>query len=242
MPNAKGQPVIAVDGTSASGKSTLSEELAREAGAVRLEYSLMFRAIALYMLQQGYTPDREPTESEIVQAEHYAATISNMSWEEFSNSVKDHPDLRNIMTSRTAPYFSGRTGVLEHTDKAFKHLINISPKPVIAEGRTIGRYVYPEADVKFFVDATLYRRAERRHESLVAKGKDEAFEVVLTDLARRDHQDQTREHQPTSFDPSQQWWLDTTTQSIEQTLSEAKRKITDVLKHSLFQGNGRGAA
>ncbi len=232
MPNKKGQTVIAVDGTSASGKSTLSERLAQDAGAIRLEYSLVFRAIALHMLEKGFDPDQQqaPGKTQQQKAAAYAEHIGQMSWDEFVRTVKDHPDLRHIRTSRTAPYFSGLPEVLEHTDSAFVHLINISPQPVVAEGRTIGRYVYPEADVKFFVDATLYKRAERRHRDLQSKGREEPFEVVLTDLAKRDHQDQTRDCQPTGFDPAQQWWLDTTTQTIEETLAEAKAHINQALQ------------
>lgn len=242
MPNAKGQPVIAVDGTSASGKSTLSEELAREASAVRLEYSLVFRAIAMHMNDQGFdaSAGHDPSDAQIAEAVRYAQSIKAMEWKDFTANIKDNPELRSIETSRTAPYFSGHPAILAITDEVLKSLIDMSPKPVIAEGRTIGRYVYPQADVKFFIDATLYRRAERRHASLSEKGKTESFETVLADLAKRDHQDQTRQHQPTTFDPSNQWWLDTTTQSITETLDEAKAKIGDVLGKNLFASKGRG--
>ncbi len=228
MPNHQGQPVIAVDGTSASGKSTLSQRLADDLGGERLEYSLVFRAIAHHMYYEAdFNPafGEEPNPGDVAQAVRYAKSISAMPWEEFSREIKDNPTLRSIETSRTAPFFSGLPEILGITDDIFRELIDRCPKPVVAEGRTIGRYVYPQADVKFFVDATLYRRSERRRADLTQKGKQEAFETVLTDLARRDHQDQTRALQPTTFDPASQYWIDTTTQAIGDTLEEAHQHI-----------------
>jgi cytidylate kinase len=228
MPNAQNQPVIAVDGTSASGKSTLCQRLADDIGGVRLEYSLVFRAIGHHMYyKESYDPEfgHTPSARQIAAAVAYAKSISAMPWEEFTATIKDNPSLRSIETSRTAPFFAGLPDILDITDTIFRELIERCPKPVVAEGRTIGRYVYPQADTKLFVDATLYRRAERRHADLYAKGKAEPFEVVLADLARRDHQDQTREHQPTTFDPSAQYWLDTTIQTIDDTLIEANGQI-----------------
>lgn len=224
MPNSQQQPVIAIDGTSASGKSTLSERLAQELGGVRLEYSLVFRAIAHYMhAQTGFEPafGTEPTAEHIAQAVSYAQHIGQMPWQEFTQSIKDHPGLRSIETSRVAPFFSGLPEILDITDDVFIQLVERCPNPVIAEGRTIGRYVYPRADAKLFVDATLYRRAERRLANLQERNSLESLETVLTDLARRDHQDQTRALQPTGFEPESQYWLDTTTQAISDTLHEA---------------------
>lgn len=235
MPNAQGQPVIAIDGTSASGKSTLSAVLAETSGAVRLEYSLVFRAIAMRMNEAGFDAQRgeAPTPEQVAQAVTFARQVSALSWEDFTRDIKDNPQLRSIETSRTAPYFSGLPEILDMTDDVLRTLIERSPQPVLAEGRTIGRYVYPQADVKFFIDATLYCRARRRHESLMQKGKNEPFEVVLADLARRDHLDQTRACQPTTFDPAQQWWLDTTTQRIEETLAAAQAKIRQTLGYNI---------
>tara|TARA_B100001123_G_scaffold363578_1_gene421417 strand:+ start:2457 stop:3176 length:720 start_codon:yes stop_codon:yes gene_type:complete len=226
MPNAHHQPVIAIDGTSASGKSTLSERLARDSGAARLEYSLVFRSIAWHMVNEcGFDPDGEPTAEHMAQATACALAISEMPWDDFSAKFHDNPDLYTLEISRATPFFSGQQSVIDIADPAFAGLIDRCPRPVVAEGRTIGRYTYPWADVKFYVDATLYKRAERRHASLKEKGKEEAFEIVLADLAHRDHQDQTRDYQPTTFDPGAQFWMNTTTQKIEDTLAQAKHII-----------------
>jgi len=196
MPNQHGHTVIAVDGTSASGKSTLSTRIAEIARAERLEYSLVFRAIGYHMYYAcKFDPDSPPPPAAeyITQAADYAKSLN---WEEIQR-IKDLPDLRSIETSRTTPYFSGLPEILEIVDPVFYQLIDSCPRPVVAEGRTIGRYVYPHADVKLYVDADVMVRAARRTANLTEKGKDVTQESVMQDLIKRDHQDQTREHQPT---------------------------------------------
>jgi len=226
MPNAYQQPVIAIDGTSASGKSTLSAEIARAYGARRLEYSLFFRLIALHMLGQGFDPSAQtpPTPDQIHEAARYAGTLT--SWETIEALQKDHKDeLRSIAVSQTAPYFSGLRAVLDGTDATFRTLINASRTPVVAEGRTSGKYVFPEADVKFYVDADLSQRGQRRGADLRAKGKNVTDASVALDLARRDAQDQTRDYQPTGFDPAIHTELNTTRQTIAETLDTALQHI-----------------
>ena len=225
MTNKHGQSVIAIDGTSASGKSTLSEELARAYGARRLEYSLFFRMIALHMLEQGFNPDAglAPTAAQIGEASHYAASLN---WDRVL-ALKDDDRLRTIEVSRTAPYFSGIESVCVSTDALICALIETSTdKPVIVEGRTIGKYVYPQADLKLFVDADLPVRAARRGAVLRSKGRTITDEEVMHDLAKRDAQDMSRTYQPTGFDPSIHIKIDTTHQAIEETLANSMALLT----------------
>jgi cytidylate kinase len=220
MPNKHGQLVIAVDGTSASGKSTLSNKLADILSAQRLEYSLFFRMIAQHMLDQGFVPSEGAvvTDAQKAEAAHYA---SSLTWDTV-RALKDDPSLRTIAVSRAAPFFSGLPEVLASTDAVIRTLVDASrDRSVVVEGRTIGRYVYPEADVKFFVDADLPVRGARRAASLRDKGKNETDDAATADLARRDEQDQTRAHQPTGFDAAIQTRLDTSHQEISETLADA---------------------
>jgi len=246
MTNAHKQLVIAVDGTSASGKSTLSEKLAEEYGARRLEYSLFFRLIALHMLQQGFVPNAAPTDAQVAQAAHYA---KNLTWETIQQ-LKDDPELRSIDVSRTAPFFSGLPEILTSTDTTIRTLVDACrDTPVIVEGRTIGKYVYPDADVKLFVDADIELRGARRGATLRQKGKNVSNEEAAADLAERDRQDQSRAFQPTGFDASVHTYINTTAQEIGETLAIAKGLIdatmnmlesSTVTPSATRQGNRRG--
>ena len=220
MTNKHGKLVICLDGTSASGKSTLSHELALTHGARRLEYSLFFRIIAAHMLEQGFNPDtgNPPTPLQIEEASRYAASLQ---WDTILQ-LKQDDFLHSVEVSRATPYFAGIKSVCISTDKLIISLIESSAdKPVIVEGRTTGKYVYPQADLKIFVDADLPVRAHRRAEALRNKGKMVTDEAIMKDLAQRDAQDMSREYQPTGFDPDIHTRIDTTHQTIKETLANA---------------------
>ena len=224
MPNRHHQPVITIDGTSASGKSTLSEQLAERYGAQRLEYSLFFRLIGLHMLEQGFNPEKGAivTDADKQEAATYARSLT---WDSIQQ-LKNDPRLRSIDVSRAAPFFSGLREVLDSTDAVIETLVDASrEKPVIVEGRTIGKYVYPAADVKLYVDADLPLRGARRAADLRLKGRNETDEQVAADLAERDRQDQTRAYQPTGFDAAIHHRIDTSHRSIASNLTEAMQYI-----------------
>lgn len=220
MTNKYGKIVIAVDGTSASGKSTLSEELAETYGMRRLEYSLFFRIIAMHMIEQGFNPGAgiPPTEGQINEASHFA---SSLQWDTILK-LKNDDELHSIEVSRATPYFAGIPSVCKSMDTLICTLIeNSKDKPVIVEGRTIGKYVYPAADLKLFVDADLDERAGRRAGALRNKGKAVTDEDVKRDLAIRDQQDMSRDHQPTGFDSAVHHRIDTTGKTPKESLSSA---------------------
>lgn len=221
--NKHGQYVIAIDGSSASGKSTLSERLTADYGAKRLEYSAFFRLIADHMLQQGFTPGAPPTPSQIDEAARFAASLTD--WQTIESLRKDR-DLNTIEISRTSPYFSGERAILDATDATLRTLIDASrDHPVIVEGRTIGKYVYPGSDVKLYIDADIDTRATRRAGGLRAKGKDITTDSVKHDLLKRDEQDQTRPYQPTGYDPEHHRLIDNTGHTIEESLTTARHYI-----------------
>ncbi|OYW13066.1 MAG: hypothetical protein B7X02_02900, partial [Rhodospirillales bacterium 12-54-5] len=119
MPNAHGQPVITVDGTSASGKSTLAQNLAAHYGAELIQYNLFFRLIAAHMLDRGLKMGTLPTPAQIDDAHAYASTIDT----HLLHEVLSDPNpqrltrLHSEEVSCTAPYFSGIPSLLEITDK-----------------------------------------------------------------------------------------------------------------------------
>lgn len=224
MTNKHNQFVITLDGTSASGKSTLSEMLESTYGARRLEYSLFFRIIAQHMIEQGFNPNGYimPTVAQISEASRYA---QDLTWEKIC-AVKEEKELHSIEVSRATPYFAGIQSVCDSMDTLIRALIeNSTDKPVIVEGRTMGKYVYPQADLKLFVDADLSVRAKRRATALRNKGKNVTDEGVLEDLKRRDAQDMSRDYQPTGFDPEIHTKFDTTNLTIEETLAAANELI-----------------
>lgn len=245
--NKHGQPVIALDGTSASGKSTLAEELVHAYGAIRIEYPLFFRLIALHMLQNGYPAEDHhvPTPEEIAKATEFAHSLT---WD-MVQQYKNDPDLRTSPVSHAASQLSDIPAINAQTDQTVRDLIDASrDKPVVAEGRTIGKYVYPDADVKLYVDADVSVRAIRRHQALKAKGDSKTVEQVENDLNIRDRRDWDREHQSTRYDANVHHRLDTTDHSVAETLDSTLEHIEERVpaltqrRHRIESGSGMSIA
>jgi cytidylate kinase len=230
MPNLHDQLVISVDGTMASGKTTLSKNLARQYGAKLLEYSLFFRLIAQHMNDLGFTPElqREPSPEEINEALGFAKSIN---WDMISACGSD-PTINSHEVSQTAPYFSGIKEILDVTDNQFIALIDsVRDRPVIASGRTVGKYVYPNADVKLYVDASLDSRSQR----CAASNRETKGRTVNTwagILQAADGRDQMRTYQPTIFDPTVHTRIDTSNNTKESTMLQATQ-VAEQIQPSL---------
>ena len=228
MPNKHKQPVITLDGTSGAGKSTLNKGLTKvygERNVRSLEYSLFFRIIAKHMIDQGFVIPKDgagPSDADIQEAVRFAETLK--SWEDvkpYQDDAELNASIRTSEVEKVVPFFGGHPSITVITDKVFHALIDNSNVPVIAEGRTVGRYIYPDADVKFYVDADVAERGKRRATSKRKAGKDITDQEEASALAVRDHYDHTRENQPTGYHEPVHTLVDTTVPTAEQTRENA---------------------
>lgn len=225
--------VITVDGTAASGKSTLAKKLAQTYGAMHIPYNAMFRLIADQMIADGYVPDgREPTPEQLQQALTYAKQLASSP--DLLRTLKEaaaNPSLGREDVSHAAPIFARMPELLHITDAAARHLIETSRRyqHVVIEGRTLGKWIYPEADVKFFVEAELGERAYRRTRGLNNDGFPAEHKDVQENIQWRDEVDQTRKHNPATFDDEIHIPLDTTNNTPDHTLEIAKEIIEDTI-------------
>ncbi|MDX2113562.1 MAG: 3-phosphoshikimate 1-carboxyvinyltransferase [Alphaproteobacteria bacterium] len=169
--------VIAIDGPAASGKGTLARRLAEHYGLDYLDTGSLYRAVGMKLVYGGKDPqDREA-------AMHAAETIDA---DDLAN-----PRLRQERIGQAASIVSAypevRGALLE-----FQRNFARGRKGAVLDGRDIGTVVYPQADVKFFITATLYARAKRRHRELSGEGIEVVFDSVLEDLRERDERDSKR--------------------------------------------------
>lgn len=179
-PGGKAKPapvVIAIDGPAASGKGTLARRLAEHFGFDYLDTGSLYRAVGLKLVYGGKDPaDREA-------AMHAAETIDA---DDLAN-----PRLRQERIGQAASIVSAypevRGALLE-----FQRNFAKGKKGAVLDGRDIGTVVCPNADFKFFITATLYARAKRRHRELTGEGIEVIFESVLEDLRERDERDSKR--------------------------------------------------
>jgi cytidylate kinase len=184
--------VIAVDGPSGAGKSTAAKALARALGYTFVDTGAMYRAIALQALRSGVRLDSEEdvgrlaerTRIELVDAGcdvlldggRVGEAIRSPEVSDAASRVSAHPRVRRRMVALQRE--AGREG------------------GVVLDGRDIGTAVFPDADVKFYVDALPACRAARRHAERIARGDASSLDEVFQEIRERDRKDMTRADSP----------------------------------------------
>ncbi len=204
--------VITIDGPSGAGKSTLSKLLARELGFKCLDTGALYRAVGLFLDERGISEDAP--EEEIEQA------LKELEIEPLKDAVvvngrvlKD--ELRTPRAGHLASVFSTRRAVREFLlgpQRAFAEQYD-----TVAEGRDMGTVVFPDAWLKFYIDASTEERARRRYLQLKDMGKEITMEEALRDVQDRDRRDSERALAPLRV-PEDAIYIDTTGISKEETL------------------------
>lgn len=203
--------VIAVDGTSASGKGTLAKKIADRLGYAYLDTGALYRAVALATLEVGGDPSNE---ADVMPA-------LDMVKKYLTPELLANPALRSedvsAASSQVAAIPAVRQALLQfQRDFAANPPGNVGG--AVLDGRDIGTVICPDADVKFYVTATVEERARRRWNDVKNTGV--SYEAVLADLQTRDARDQNRATAPAkaAVDATP---IDTTTLSPQDTLEEA---------------------
>lgn len=190
---------IAIDGHSSTGKSTLAKQLAKALGYVYVDTGAMYRAVALYALQNGYISEESFDKEGLIRAlpHIYLKFVFNPQLgfaEMFLNDVNVEAQIRSIRVSnyvsKIAEISEVRTNLVKQQQAFGKD------KAVVMDGRDIGTVVFPYAELKIFMTASAKIRAERRFNELVAKGQEVSFDEVYKNVIERDSIDSSREDSP----------------------------------------------
>jgi cytidylate kinase len=190
---------IAIDGFSSCGKSTLAKQLAAHLGYTYIDSGAMYRAVALYVIDNGLVHDgkldREGLlnvlESLEIRFQHDPMTGKSETWLNGRN-VESH--IRGMEVSRYVTLVSPVPEVrakLVKLQQAFG-----LQKGVVMDGRDIGTVVFPDAEVKLYMTARPEVRAQRRYQELKAKGVEVDYASVLENIERRDDDDTKRAADP----------------------------------------------
>jgi cytidylate kinase len=207
-----GDLVIAVDGPAASGKGTIARALAKHFKLPHMDTGLLYRAVALNLLQMGGDPS---SEFEAVRAC------------EIAQIDPDDPELRSqvvsSIASRISSYPRVRTALLDRQRQFARQ-----QGGAVLDGRDIGTVIVPDAPVKLFVTAKPEVRAERRMKELQQRGMATHFADVLADIKARDRRDMTREVAPLK-QAADAILLDTSALDVEAAIAEAVRLVEERL-------------
>mgnify|MGYP000855914542 FL=1 len=185
---------IAIDGPAGAGKSTIAKKIAARLGFIYVDTGAMYRAMALYFLRNQIDPsDQAKIEEacknvEITIAYKDGEQIVTLNGENVNGFLRTE-EVGN-MASTSSVYPSVRLKLVELQRALAKR------ENVVMDGREIGTYVLPEADLKIFLTASVQKRAGRRWAELKAKGIEEDLNEIEKDIRERDHRDMTRTFAP----------------------------------------------
>lgn len=214
---------IAVDGPAGAGKSSVSKKVASALGLLYIDTGAMYRAVALYVLNCG----RDTKSQESVVGLLDSIDIDMVKKAETLFVYLNGADVTDKI--RTPEVSVGASDVAVIPEVRLK-LVDLqrkiaSQQSVIMDGRDIGTYVLPDADVKVFLTADVRVRAERRRLELMEKGQNVPFDEVLSDMVYRDKNDSERKFAPLKC-ADDAHLVDTSQKSFEEVVNE----ITSIIK------------
>lgn len=183
---------IAIDGPSAAGKSTIAKELAKKLNYVHLDTGAMYRSTALKALQNGISLDDEAAVCEMLRNTEITLTPDG---KVFLDGRDVSSDIRTDEVSMAASNVSKLEQV--RADLVARQQDMAKAKGFIMDGRDIGTVVLKDAEVKIFMTASAYARAERRYKQNIQNGIPTSdIETIAEEIRQRDYQDTHREHSP----------------------------------------------
>lgn len=190
--------IIAVDGYSSTGKSTLAKALARVLGYTYIDSGAMYRAVALYALRSGYVCDAIIKVDQLL-TKLPEIKISFVLAEDLNsviclNGEKVESEIREMDVSNCVSQISAIPEVRKLL-VAQQQLMG-KKKAIVMDGRDIGSVVFPNAELKLFMTASEDIRAQRRYHELIAKGSEVSVEEVKANLSKRDYIDSNRDTAP----------------------------------------------
>ncbi len=195
----KNKIIIAIDGFSSTGKSTIAKQLAEKLGYIYVDTGAMYRAVTLYAMQKNIINETRLIKKELIQE------INNISLsfkfnmklgfaEMYLNNVNVEKKIRSLevskLVSKVATISEVREKLVSEQQEMGKN------KGIVMDGRDIGTVVFPYAELKLFMTASADKRATRRYKELLERGDEVSYDEILFNVQERDRIDSTREDSP----------------------------------------------
>ena len=221
--------IVAIDGPAGAGKSTVARSLARHFGLLNLETGAMYRAFALKALRAGLALD-ESSDLEKLTVE---TSIRLEPGEDENRVLLDGEEVTGLIRNPTVTEAASRVSVFP---KIRAWMVGLQQQlgaqgGVVMEGRDIGTVVFPQAEVKIFLDAAPEVRGQRRYDQLGGQGFAAAppRDEIIRDLRARDERDRNRADSPLK-PATDAVLLDSTKLTLDQVVTEAVRIVSDKLR------------
>lgn len=182
--------IVAIDGPSGAGKSTVAKRLARKLSYTYMDTGAMYRGIAWKVIHVGLDPSDEVGLRRILAAIRIELIEEEGGLRLFVNGCDVTDEIRTPEMSQMASKVSAFKVVRDRMVEIQRNMG--SRGAVVAEGRDIGTVVFPQAEVKIYLDASKQERARRRYREIESQGKGGSLEQTLADMEERDRRDQER--------------------------------------------------
>lgn len=224
--------IIAIDGHSSCGKSTMAKQLARELGYIYIDTGAMYRVVTLVALRNGWITNKIPDKAKVI--EGLKDIHISFKWDEkqgknttFLNGENVEEEIRRLEVSDNVSPISTIAEVREEMVKQQRE--NGLNKGIVMDGRDIGTVVFPNAELKIFMTASPEVRAQRRYLELQEKGLDVSFEEVLANVEGRDKIDSSRAVSPLK-QADDALVLDNSNLSREEQLEWTINKVKEIVR------------
>lgn len=218
---------IAIDGPAGAGKSTVAKKLAKELGYCYIDTGAMYRALTLKALKKKYDINSE---------ESLFQLLKKTNIEIRSNCCENqiYVDNKNVTYAIRQPEVSNHVSLVAKSKNVRDYMLKLQRDMakqggVVMDGRDIGTVVLPDAEVKFFLTATLEARAKRRYQELDKKGFNVELNAIAQEMALRDQIDQEREFAPLIQGPDA-ILVDTSDYTIDEVVEILKAEVLKKLK------------
>lgn len=223
--------IIAIDGFSSTGKSTVARSLAKELGYIYLDSGAMYRAVTLFSLEKEFIKDTVIDKDDLIsQLDNITITFTLNDEtgiaEVYLNDKNVEKKIRTLEVSKHVSHIAEisevRRKLVEQQQLMGKE------KGIVMDGRDIGTVVFPDSDLKIFMTASAETRAQRRYKELLERGHNLSYEDVLENVMMRDKIDSSREDSPlTKAEDAIEF--DNSTMTIKEQLDAIRGLVDEVL-------------
>jgi cytidylate kinase len=181
---------IAIDGPAGAGKSTIARKVAQELGFVYIDSGAMYRALTWQALQNGINPDDSQALSQLAHS-LFIHFENNSTQDIYCNNINVTEEIRMPQVTSAVSRVAAHPQVRKIMVKKQQDLANVTS--IVMDGRDIGECVLPDAEYKFFLTASIEKRASRRIKEMEDKGLHFDYANVKNEIAARDKMDMERE-------------------------------------------------
>jgi len=207
---------IAIDGPAGAGKSTIAKLVAKELGFLYVDTGAMYRSIALFFIENNVNLEEEQEISDACSKINIEIKYEDGVQQVYLNNRNVSTLIRQEQVGNMASKAAAKKAVRDKL--LFLQRDIAAENDVIMDGRDIGTFVLPDAEIKIYLTASVKTRAKRRYDELVAKGENPEIDKIEADIEQRDYQDMNRKIAPLK-QAEDAIYLDTSDMNIEQVVA-----------------------